>query len=451
MFLLSHPSLEESEGWGTPDHGRTKMKNMGAPPAINTYTYDAEGNITAVSGNASATYVYNALNQRVRTTVNSGTPTEFVFNANGQRVSEWNGSTRAQLKGKYYWGGTPVAYYTTAASSAGAAAHFEHQDWLGTERMRTSYNSGNNPTYAVEGTFTSGPWGDAQTVASGTDLDANHYATLDYDAETATDHAQFRQYGDTPGNWMSPDPYSGSYDQSNPQSMNRYAYALDGPLSNIDPSGLTPCPPYGCTTNPGPGSGYGTCLQDGSPVDCGIALGEEQAGFTYNIPQNIDGGLFAFDQAIYSGRSMYILVNGPDGPAWESVSMGANSIGPGVEVLSPEAAAEAGLPDLSNLFQDSDQLIAQNNAPNNGTQQKQQTQPQHFWQKPGCGAALAEFGVGVAGTAITVGAVAAAIYLGPEMFEGIEGAATLLHVAPVGAPGLVMMGDGGFKATQTCF
>jgi hypothetical protein len=33
MFLLSHPSLEESEGWGTPDHGRTKMKNMGAPPA----------------------------------------------------------------------------------------------------------------------------------------------------------------------------------------------------------------------------------------------------------------------------------------------------------------------------------------------------------------------------------------------------------------------------------
>ncbi len=52
---------------------------------INTYTYDAEGNITAVSGNASATYVYNALNQRVRTTVNSGTPTEFVFNAGKNR------------------------------------------------------------------------------------------------------------------------------------------------------------------------------------------------------------------------------------------------------------------------------------------------------------------------------------------------------------------------------
>jgi RHS repeat-associated protein len=250
-----------------------------------------------------------------------------------------------------------VAYYTTAASSAGAGAHFEHQDWLGTERMRTSYNSGNNPAYAVEGTFTSEPWGDAQTVASGTDLDASHYATLDYDAETATDHAQFRQYGDTPGNWMSPDPYYGSYDQSNPQSMNRYAYVLDSPLSNIDPSGLTNCPPYGCTSNPN-GGGNGNCLLDGMPVDCSMTGGLVQAGSAYNIPQNIDGGLFAFDQTIYSGRSMYILVNGSDGPVWESVAMGANSIGLGVEILSPEAAAEAGLPDLNNI---DDQLIAANN------------------------------------------------------------------------------------------
>jgi hypothetical protein len=57
---------------------------------------------------------YNALNQRVRTVVGSAT-TEFVFNAGGQRVSEWNAATHLQLKGKYYWGGKPVAYYTTAS------------------------------------------------------------------------------------------------------------------------------------------------------------------------------------------------------------------------------------------------------------------------------------------------------------------------------------------------
>ena len=91
-------------------------------------------------------------------------------------------------------------------------------------------------------------------------------------------------------------------------------------------------------------------------------------------------------------------------------------------------------------------------APINGLPKtQQQTQPQHFWQKPGCADALWEFGAGVAGTAITAGAIGAAIYMGPEMFEGIEGAATLLHIAPVGAPGLMMMGDGGYKASQTCF
>ena len=115
---------------------------------FNHYTYDAEGNVTAVTGNAAATYVYNALNQRVRTVVGTAT-TEFVFNASGQRVSEWNGSTRLPLKGKYYWGGKPVAYYTTA-SGGGAGLHFEHTDWLGTERLRTTYNSASNPTYAVD-------------------------------------------------------------------------------------------------------------------------------------------------------------------------------------------------------------------------------------------------------------------------------------------------------------
>ena len=166
----------------------------------------------------------------------NGTTTEFLFNAAGQRVSEWDASTHAQLKGHYYWGATPVAFYTTA-SDGGAAAHFEHQDWLGTERMRTSYNGG------VEGQYQSLPWGDGQS-SSGSDQDAYHYATLDYDSESNTSHAQFRQYSSTEGRFLSPDPYGGSYDPTNPQSLNRYEYALDNPLSNIDPSGLDGCDQY---------------------------------------------------------------------------------------------------------------------------------------------------------------------------------------------------------------
>jgi RHS repeat-associated protein len=62
-----------------------------------------------------------------------------------------------------------------------------------------------------------------------------------YDAVSGTEHAQFRQYDSTVGIWMSPDPYLGSYDLTNPQSLNRYIYALNNPLSLVDPFGLDPC------------------------------------------------------------------------------------------------------------------------------------------------------------------------------------------------------------------
>lgn len=193
--------------------------------SYHTYAYDAEGNITQVDSGSTAQYVYNALNQRVKTVVGS-TATEFVFNANGQRVSVWNGTTRSQLRGQYYWGSKPVAYYS------GGSTHFQHQDWIGTERLRTTYNG------AVEGTFTSLPFGDSQTTL-GTDGDAYHYAMLDLDSEDNTNHAQFRQYSSTQGRWLSPDPYSGSYDFSNPQSLNRYTYSSNLPLTFVDPLGTS--------------------------------------------------------------------------------------------------------------------------------------------------------------------------------------------------------------------
>ncbi len=77
--------------------------------------------------------------------------------------------------------------------------------------------------------------------ASGTDGDSYHYAMLDSDAESGTDHAQYRQYSSTQGRWLSPDLYSGSYDFTNPQSFNRYTYAENNPLANVDPSGLATC------------------------------------------------------------------------------------------------------------------------------------------------------------------------------------------------------------------
>jgi hypothetical protein len=61
-------------------------------------------------------------------------------------------------------------------------------------------------------------------------------------------------------------------------------------------------------------------------------------------------------------------------------------------------------------------------APNSGP-----PQPQHFWQKPGCGSAIGQTALGLAGSAVEVGAV---IFVGPELLAaaGAEaGGAALLE------------------------
>jgi len=256
---------------------------------FHSYLYDAENNVIKVDGGSTAVYTYDALNKRVRIDQTSGSQ-EFLFNVNGQRVSIWNPANETQVQGQFYWGSTPLAFYTTASGQT----YFQHQDWLGTERTRTTSDG------AVAGTFTSLPFGDNYTVASGTDADAYHFATLDQDSTSSTSHAPFRQYSSTAGRWMSPDSYYGSYDLSNPQSMNRYAYADNSPTSFLDPTGLDPCPPgfhqlvdfgsglhshfYGCAPNQDPvfasggnGGGGGSAggnggASSGCPPNCGFTL-----------------------------------------------------------------------------------------------------------------------------------------------------------------------------------
>jgi RHS repeat-associated protein len=80
--------------------------------------------------------------------------------------------------------------------------------------------------------FGDGPW------STGNSDDAYHFAGFDHDDLSNTDHAQFRQYSPMTGRWMSPGPYSGSYEAGNPQSLNRYAYVRDNPVSSTDPTGL---------------------------------------------------------------------------------------------------------------------------------------------------------------------------------------------------------------------
>jgi RHS repeat-associated protein len=62
-----------------------------------------------------------------------------------------------------------------------------------------------------------------------------------HDSESNLEHTLFRQLSGTQGRWMTPDPYLGSVDITNPQSLNQYAYVLNDPVNRKDPLGLEHC------------------------------------------------------------------------------------------------------------------------------------------------------------------------------------------------------------------
>jgi RHS repeat-associated protein len=221
-----------------------------------SYTYDAEGNIVAVDNGSTAQYLYDARNRRVQVQTAAAT-TDYRYDFAGRRISSWLNPTAANplgtgVEGRLYWGGQQIAF-----RAGDGTTYFEHQDWTGTERLRTNYLGQAAQRYS------SLPWGDDSSAAIGGDGDNQDnaiFAGLDLDTESGTGHAQFRNYSQTQGRWLAPDPYDGSYDITNPQSFSRYAYALNNPLSFIDRLGLDPCPGAG-------GGGGGADPGDGGDGD----------------------------------------------------------------------------------------------------------------------------------------------------------------------------------------
>jgi RHS repeat-associated protein len=129
------------------------------------------------------------------------------------------------------------------------------------------------------------------------------FAGMEQDASTALYRTLFRQYAANNGRWLSPDPYMGSYDPTNPQSFNRYSYVGNSPLANIDPLGLMADPNSGGQGSQAPGSSMEGCLL--SLVS--LSHNASAAAFFAAI-NNCDVG------SEILGLNGFGPLNGPDGP-----------------------------------------------------------------------------------------------------------------------------------------
>jgi RHS repeat-associated protein len=195
------------------------------------FLYDAEGRVCASYGPMGVTqYIYDAEGQRVAKgtnasfvcdTTNFAETSGYVLGPHGEEVTEVDGNGDWVHTNVYAAGGLIATYKNDQQ------IHFYLGDWLGTRRVQTNYAG------VIEQTCTSNPFGDAPPCSGANE----HFFTgKERDAESGLDYFGARYNSSSMGRFMSPDPLGGHLE--NPQSLNKYAYALNNPLTNTDPTGL---------------------------------------------------------------------------------------------------------------------------------------------------------------------------------------------------------------------
>lgn len=115
---------------------------------------------------------------------------------------------------------------------SGGSVYYYFSDMLGSSNVITS------ATGSVLNESDYYPYGGESVV---TDTISNHYKFTgkERDSESGNDYFGARYFTSSMGRMLSPDPLGGSL--ANPQSLNKYAYALNNPLTNTDPTGLYAC------------------------------------------------------------------------------------------------------------------------------------------------------------------------------------------------------------------
>ncbi len=207
----------------------------------NCYTYDGENRISSVAiltalkvcGTAAdnnlpvTSYLYGPDGKRIARVQNGAVVEQDYYDADGNEIAVTNGSGSLQ-RAEIYAGGRHLATWSNSAT------YFNHADWLGTERVRS------NSSGTVCETITSLPFGDGLSTSGNCgDPSPDHFTGKERDAESGNDYFGARYFGSLMGRMLSPDPLGGS--PANPQSLNKYAYGFNNPLTNTDPTGLYVC------------------------------------------------------------------------------------------------------------------------------------------------------------------------------------------------------------------
>ncbi len=211
------------------------------------YSYDFENRLTNISdGTNSAVYAYDGEGKRVKRQINTSTY-KYIYDVvtpDGlpRVIAEIDTATNQMTK--FLWGGGKIiGQYTPDGSVA-----FHHHDGLGSTRHLSSIwiNPDNTIDGEVATTYDYSAFGKLTgiTRTSGYDYNTSFlYTGEQYDAEATFNsgkggfyYLRARHYDPYAGRFIERDKIIG--DPLSPQTLNRYAYVGNNPLSFTDPSGL---------------------------------------------------------------------------------------------------------------------------------------------------------------------------------------------------------------------
>jgi RHS repeat-associated protein len=221
-------------------------------PTINTsnnryssgqgYSYDLAGNVTANA--AGQSFVYDAEQHQieVKVTSTSATVATYKYDGSGQRVKKIVGTEETAFI--YDAMGKSVAEYVLSSTTTpDVRMRYLTQDQLGSPRVITNGigQVQERHDYLAYGEEAGSSLSTVRTTGqkyAGTSAVRKRYTGYERDDESGLDYAQARYYNNAHGRFTSVDPMTASATIKNPQTFNRYSYALNSPYKFTDPLGL---------------------------------------------------------------------------------------------------------------------------------------------------------------------------------------------------------------------
>jgi len=225
---------------GDPCYGKPQGENLDQSSSgknqLNSFCYDAAGNLNGMSACPVSTYLYDAEN-RLKSTAG----VNYTYDGDGKRVKKDNG--------KLYWtgtgsdpltetdlSGTPTADYVffngkriARVDLASGTVHYYFSDHLGSASVITSADG---TTIEQESDYY--PYGGERVITAG--VNNYKFTGKERDYESSLDNFTARYFGSTAGRFMSADPMGGHV--GDPQTLNRYAYVRNNSIGLTDPTGL---------------------------------------------------------------------------------------------------------------------------------------------------------------------------------------------------------------------